>query len=132
VLCSTAPLSEDIALRIEEMGGASVVEIYGSTETGAIATRRTARTQAFSLVNGIELFICDGQAVARGGHLCAQIPLNDLLLDIGRKLYCSGPYGRRGKLPAHETRSALTAELNRAPGVIDGALVADPQAAKRG
>jgi hypothetical protein len=35
-------------LRIEELGGAPVLEIYGSTETGAIATRHTAVPVAFT------------------------------------------------------------------------------------
>jgi len=123
VLCSTAPLPKEIAQRIEELGGASVIEIYGSTETGAIATRRTAQTHVFSSVEGVEIFIGDGQAIARGGHLSAPIALNDLLLDVG-----SGHFTVQGRTAdvvkiggSRNSLSALTAELNRVPGVIDGA-----------
>ena len=123
VLCSTAPLSEEIALRIEELGGASVIEIYGSTETGAIATRRTAQTQVFSPVEGIEICIGSEHAIARGGHLPAPVPLNDLLLDVS-----NGQFTVQGRIAdvvkiggSRNSLSALTAELNRAPGVVDGA-----------
>jgi hypothetical protein len=122
VLCSTAPLPEDIARRIEELGGASLIEIYGSTETGAIATRRTAQSAIFSPVAGIEISTGDGQTIARGGHLSAPVPLNDLLLDVG-----SGQFTVQGRMTdlvkiggSRNSLAALTAELNRAPGVIDG------------
>ncbi|MFY9314714.1 MAG: AMP-binding protein [Burkholderiales bacterium] len=123
VLCSTAPLPEEIARRIEELGGASVIEIYGSTETGAIATRLTAHTQVFSSVEGIEICTGDGRAIARGGHLSAPVALNDLLLDVGR-----GQFTVQGRIAdvvkiggSRNSLAALTAELNRVPGVIDGA-----------
>jgi acyl-coenzyme A synthetase/AMP-(fatty) acid ligase len=122
VLCSTAPLSEEIARRIEELGGAPVIEIYGSTETGAIATRLTAQTQVFSSVEGIEISTGDGHAIARGGHLSAPVVLNDLLVEVG-----GGHFTVQGRIAdvvkiggSRNSLAALTAELNRVPGVSDG------------
>lgn len=122
VLCSTAPLPEQTAHRIEELCGAPVVEIYGSTETGAIATRRTARTNIFSAVEGVDISTTGGHAIARGGHLPSAIRLNDLLLD-----HSGGQFTVQGRTAdivkiggSRNSLSALTAELIRLPGVVDG------------
>jgi acyl-coenzyme A synthetase/AMP-(fatty) acid ligase len=122
VLCSTAPLPAVTARRIEEMSGAPVVEIYGSTETGAIATRRSARTQVFEAIAGIEIAISGERAVARGGHLQEPVELNDVLQSRGGTQFIVR--GRAADLVKvggkRSSLGALTAELNRIPGVIDG------------
>ena len=122
LLCSTAPLPAETAQRIEELSDAPVFEIYGSTETGAIATRRTARTQVFEAVDGIEIAIAGDQAVARGGHLPVPVELNDLLLAKGGAKFAV--LGRAADLVKiggkRSSLAALTAELNRIPGVADG------------
>ena len=41
VVCATAPLSPQLAARAEQRLGAPLVEIYGCTEAGQVATRRT-------------------------------------------------------------------------------------------
>jgi len=122
VLCSTAPLPEDTARRIEELGGAQVVEIYGSTETGAIATRRTARTQVFSAVDGISISVAGDHAIAQGGHLPAPVPLNDMLLaSSGGRFTVQGRTSDVVKIGgSRNSLAALTAELNKVPGVLDG------------
>ncbi len=43
VLCATAPLSPQLAQRAERAFGGPLVEIYGCTEAGQVATRRTAQ-----------------------------------------------------------------------------------------
>ena len=43
VLCATAPLSPQLAARAEERFGAPLLEIYGCTEAGQVATRRHGR-----------------------------------------------------------------------------------------
>ena len=53
VLSATAPLSEKLACEAEAALDAPLVEIYGSTETGQIATRRTSR--GAGVVPGIRL-----------------------------------------------------------------------------
>ncbi len=122
VLCSTAPLPEETARGIEELVGAPVIEIYGSTETGAIATRRTARTQVFSAVEGIDISVAGDQAAAQGGHLRCPVQLNDmLLLDAGGRFTLQGRAADVVKIGgSRNSLSALTAELNRVPGVVDG------------
>jgi acyl-CoA synthetase (AMP-forming)/AMP-acid ligase II/3-hydroxymyristoyl/3-hydroxydecanoyl-(acyl carrier protein) dehydratase len=122
VLCSTAPLPEETAQRVEELGGAPVFEIYGSTETGAIATRRTAQTQVFEALAGIDIAIAGDLAVAQGGHLQSPVDLNDVLLARGGAQFVV--QGRAADLVKiggkRSSLGALTAELNRVPGVLDG------------
>jgi len=42
VISSTMPLTQSLALECENLVAAPVLEIYGSTETGVLAMRRTA------------------------------------------------------------------------------------------
>lgn len=55
VLSATAPLAARVARDMEQRSGATLVEIYGSTETGHIATRRTAHEAAWRLLPGLRL-----------------------------------------------------------------------------
>lgn len=59
ILSSTAPLTRKLACEAQDLFAAEVIEIYGSTETGAIATRYSAREDGWTLLPGIELQ--DGQ-----------------------------------------------------------------------
>nr|WP_268801704.1 AMP-binding protein [Piscirickettsia litoralis] len=52
VLSATAPLSQNLAKHVEALFKAPVYEIYGSTETGAIATRQAAYEQDWQLFSG--------------------------------------------------------------------------------
>jgi acyl-coenzyme A synthetase/AMP-(fatty) acid ligase len=135
ILCSTAPLPEETARRIEELAGAPVFEIYGSTETGAIATRRTALTQVFEAIAGIDISIASDHAVARGGHLRAPVELNDMLLAKGgAKFVVEGRAADLVKIGGKRSSlGALTAELNRVSGVVDGVFwLPDPAPAASG
>ena len=127
VLCATAPLAVELARDIEARTGAPLVEIYGSTETGQIATRRTARTEAFSLLRGVELVpVSEGLAMARGGHLLEPTPMHDLIEPLGggdfrlhgRSADMVNVAGKRSSL-AH-----LNHQLCSIPGVVDGAFFA--------
>ncbi len=127
VLCATAPLAAELARDIEQRTGAPLVEIYGSTETGQIATRRTARTDAFTLLRGVELLPApEGLALARGGHLLEPTPIHDLIEPLGagdfrlhgRSADMVNVAGKRSSL-AH-----LNHQLCSIPGVVDGAFFA--------
>ncbi len=49
--------------------GTSLLEIYGSTETGQIAMRRTAKTSGWRLWPGVRLSVSQEQVIAHGGHV---------------------------------------------------------------
>lgn len=124
LVSATAPLAVSLAAQAERQFGAPVVEIYGSTETGQIATRRTAQTEAWWLLPGIELQINDTSAIASGGHLAAPTPLSDILEAVddvhfrlhGRAADMVNIAGKRSSL-AH-----LNHHLNAIPGLLDGAF----------
>jgi acyl-coenzyme A synthetase/AMP-(fatty) acid ligase len=54
-IVSTMPLGHALALQSEQLLVAPVLEIYGSTETGALAMRRTARETRWSPLDGVSL-----------------------------------------------------------------------------
>jgi acyl-coenzyme A synthetase/AMP-(fatty) acid ligase len=55
IVCSTAPLSTALARESEKRFKTPVVEVYGSTETGALATRRTVREENWHLLDHVKL-----------------------------------------------------------------------------
>ncbi len=124
VLSATAPLSPQLALATEARLQAPLFEIYGSTETGQIASRRTTQTSEWSLLPGVKLDTRDAQVWASGGHLERAIPLADELelLDGERFLL----HGRTADLVniagKRSSLGYLNHQLNAVPGVIDGAF----------
>lgn len=79
VICATAPLSMALAQQTEAIMGCQLTEIYGSTETGQIAVRRTALTEQWAPIDGVEITTKDNCYFASGGHLPSPIPLSDTL-----------------------------------------------------
>lgn len=77
LLSATAPLSSELAVRAECRLGAPVMEIYGATETGQLATRRPTANVAWETFGGITLSRRHGATVAAGGHLEFEQALND-------------------------------------------------------
>jgi len=127
VLSATAPLAEKLALDAEARLNAPLMEIYGSTETGQIATRRTAHTAAWELFPDIALTPRADDAGeqtmwASGGHVEVPVPMGDALELIddthfllhGRKADLINIAGKRTSL------AYLNHQLNAVPGVIDG------------
>jgi acyl-coenzyme A synthetase/AMP-(fatty) acid ligase len=55
VLSATAPLSPDLAKAAEARLRAPLLEIYGATELGMLATRRTSETSTWTLLPGFSL-----------------------------------------------------------------------------
>lgn len=123
-LSATAPLSMTLAHKIEKKLKAPLMEIYGSTETGQIATRHTTQTTVWQLLPGVTLTQRGEQTWAGGGHVEIASHLNDIIeltddqcfLLHGRKQDLINIAGKRSSL-AH-----LNYHLNAIEGVIDGAF----------
>ena len=79
VLSATAPLSPELAKAVEAQLGAPVLEIYGSTETGALATRRPTQPDDWETYSGITLEASGDQTVACAAHFETPQVLNDVL-----------------------------------------------------
>jgi acyl-coenzyme A synthetase/AMP-(fatty) acid ligase len=125
LLSATAPLAPQLALAVESQLKAPLFEIYGSTETGQIATRRTTETAEWTLLPGITLGVApNGQVQASGGHLEQTTPLADELelltseqfLLHGRTADLINIAGKRSSL------GYLNHQLNAVEGVLDGAF----------
>jgi acyl-coenzyme A synthetase/AMP-(fatty) acid ligase len=124
VLSATAPMPPQLALAAEARLQAPLLEIYGSTETGQIASRRTTQTAEWTLFPEVTLSAAQGRVWASGGHVEQAIPMADELelvtaerfLLHGRTADLINIAGKRSSL------GYLNHQLNAVPGVIDGAF----------
>jgi acyl-coenzyme A synthetase/AMP-(fatty) acid ligase len=129
-LCATAPLSPQLAARAEAALAAPLVEIYGCTETGQVATRRTISGAEWQTFDGVHLTGDGDSAVAQGGHVPQATRLADVLEVVnpttfrllGRSNDLINIAGKRSSL------SHLNYHLNGIEGVRDGAFWLPPDA----
>jgi acyl-coenzyme A synthetase/AMP-(fatty) acid ligase len=124
VISATAPLSAQLAQDVEAACHAPLLEIYGSTETGQIASRRSTQTEEWQLFPGIRLIV-EGDCVrACGAHIETLTAMSDLIEPIadqhfllrGRIADLVNIAGKRHSL------ASLNHLLNTIPGVLDGAF----------
>ena len=133
VVCATAPLEASTAGRVEALFGAPLIEIYGSTETGQIGSRRTIASAEWQLWPGVTLEQRDGRTWALGGHVEAPTLLGDFveILPSGRFVL----RGRTGDLVNIAGKRSSIAYLNHQltaiPGVLDAAFFLPEQRADR-
>lgn len=122
VVSATAPLSIRIAQEIEAFCRTPLMEIYGSTETGQIATRRPTQTVEWQLLPGIKLVVENDRVYACGGHVETLTALSDVIEPVadgnfllhGRIADLVNIAGKRHSLVS------LNHLLNTIPGVMDG------------
>ena len=79
VLCATAPLDAGLARLAEARFGSMLLEIYGSTETGQMATRRPARESEWRTLPGVRVEARDARAWASGGHIEQATAIGDVI-----------------------------------------------------
>jgi acyl-coenzyme A synthetase/AMP-(fatty) acid ligase len=122
ILSATAPLSQNLAREVEQRFDTRLHEIYGSTETGQIATRRTADTVEWRLWRDVRLTTEEDRTWATGGHVEQRTPMCDVIeitsqdrfLLHGRLADLVNIAGKRSSL------AYLNHQLNAIPGVLDG------------
>lgn len=124
VVSATAPLAATLAADAEAAWGAPVFEIFGATECGSIASRRTVEGPAWFPYPGTTVRMAlDGATVEAPG--APPVALADLLEEapgggfrlLGRRTDVVKLGGRRASLPG------LNQVLTALPGVEDGAFV---------
>ncbi len=124
VMSATAPLSRDLAREVEKKYRTPLLEIYGSTETGQIAMRRTAEAASWRLWPGVRLSSVNDQVFAQGGHVEQLTPLCDVIEITGDDEFRL--HGRTADLVnvagKRSSFGYLNAQLNAIPGVMDGAF----------
>ena len=124
IVSATAPLTPDLAREVEASFKARLLEIYGSTETGQIAIRRTAESHSWHLWPDVHLSVSGEQVFAHGGHveqltaMCDVIEIinNEEFLLHGRTADLVNVAGKRSSF------AYLNSQLNAIPGVVDGAF----------
>ena len=122
VVSATAPLSVQLAQDVEARCNAPLIEIYGSTETGQIASRRPTQSAEWQLFPGIK-WVVEGDCVrACGGHIETSVAMSDMIeptadghfLLHGRIADLVNIAGKRHSL------TSLNHLLNSIPDVVDG------------
>lgn len=126
VISATAPLAAEMAAEAEAAWSAPVREIYGATEAGSIASRRTLDGEAWEPYDGMRFDIdADGARVTVPG-LPAPVPLSDRLEWVGEgRFRLEGRLADMVKLAGKRASLAgLTRILTAIEGVEDGVFVA--------
>jgi acyl-coenzyme A synthetase/AMP-(fatty) acid ligase len=129
VLSATAPLSRRLAVAAEETFAAPVMEIYGFTEAGSIASRRTVDDDLWCLYDGIAI----KEGFVHAAHLGEPVPMPDLVeLHAGNRFALLGRHQDMVNIAGKRTSLAyLNAVLNDVEGVVDAAFVIDAATGKR-
>jgi acyl-coenzyme A synthetase/AMP-(fatty) acid ligase len=130
VLSAAAPLAPELAARAEQRFATRVHEIYGFTEAGQVATRRTTASLVWRTINGIRVVSAgDGWAV-EGAMIDGRMPVSDLIHRLSETEFVLE--GRATDIVNVAGKRASLANLNRAlnaiPGVDDGAFHAPERA----
>lgn len=128
VISATAPLGKELADSIEDIFSCPVLEIFGSTETGAIASKRTSVEIYWHLFDQVEVKTrIDGAVEVKSLKQMPWVEVADQInmIDdhrfelIGRHSDMVKIAGKRASL------SDLSIKLTSLDGVIDGVVI-DP------
>jgi acyl-coenzyme A synthetase/AMP-(fatty) acid ligase len=125
LLCATAPLSPQLAAQAEARFAAPLHEIYGCTEAGQVATRRTVETNEWQALPGVSLRSDRSGTWASGGHVEAEVLLADVIELRGRTRFLL--HGRTADLVniagKRTSLAHLNYHLNSIEGVHDGVFL---------
>lgn len=125
ILSATAPLTPELAAAAEARSGARLIEIYGCTEAGQIATRRTALEQEWHCFEGAALYQDALGTWVSGPAVAGPNLLHDAITLTGPARFTLGARnadlidvaGKRSSL------AFLNHQLLTIPGVQDGVFV---------
>jgi acyl-coenzyme A synthetase/AMP-(fatty) acid ligase len=126
LLCATAPLSPQLAAAAEARFRAPLHEIYGCTESGGIASRRTVAGAEWRAIRDVTLR-SDGRGTwVKGGPVETEVLLADIIELRGHGEFLL--HGRSGDLVniagKRTSLAHLNYHLNSIEGVRDGVFVA--------
>ena len=123
IVSATAPLSEALAREAESRTHATLLEIYGCTETGQLATRRPAVSPQWQALADVHLRDEGRRVWARGGHIDEPTALMDLI-DIEEDGRHFQPLGRTADVVniagKRNSLGYLNHQLTAIAGVVDG------------
>jgi len=122
VLSATAPLPSALLKQVEKYCQAPLLEIYGSTDTGQIASRHPSVAPDWELFTDVHLAPENDRTWASGGHVGSPVMLHDIVemtgpdrfILLGRSADLVNVAGKRSSI------AFLTHQLTSIPGVLDG------------
>lgn len=129
MLCATAPLPPQLAAAAEARFGAPLYEIYGCTEAGQVATRRTVETAEWRALPDLQLRQDKDGTRVNGGHVENAVLLQDEIELRGQNQFLL--HGRTADLiniaGKRTSLANLNYHLNSIAGVDDGVFVMPAQ-----
>lgn len=122
LLSATAPLPVALAQQAETMFETSVYEVYGFTEAGSLATRRTVAGDAWHVLDGITLRQPSDRCDLQAPYLPEPVPFPDLVsLQGPHRFVLHGRGADLVNIGGHRVSLGdLNHKLNAIEGVEDG------------
>ena len=125
LVSATAPLPVSLAQMAEQRTGAKLYEIYGCTEAGQVATRRTTLSPEWQAYDGLRLWTEGEYALVSGGHVEQPTKLMDIIevLGDGTRFLLHGRTADLVNIAGKRNSIGyLNHQLCAIPGVLDGAF----------
>jgi len=125
IISATAPLGMEMAHKLEASFSCSVDEIFGSTETGAIASRRTSKETIWRLFEQLEIQQNDQIGMVKGTPFDGWVSLSDKISIVDKHHFeLLGRHSDMVKIAGKRASLAdLTLKLNAIKGVEDGVML---------
>jgi len=124
IFTATAPLTAADAVSMEAHFQAPILDVFGCSESGIFATRRTASEVLWTLTRPFELEAREAGAFIRAPHLPAPVLLPDIVEQVGERQFRW--LGRQQDMVNVAGKRGSLADLNRRlltiPGVEDGVI----------
>lgn len=125
VLCATSPLTKTLAESVEQVFAANLHEVYGCSEVGSMALRKTSSEEDWQKFSGIHFEISQKKVLAYTEYLPNKITLNDrIAMDhngrfrlLGRSSDMVNIAGKRGSL------AEINTVLLQFEGLLDGIVI---------
>jgi len=126
IISATAPLDQILAGQVETAFNCPVLEIYGCTETGSLATRRTLTDKHWLLYEGLAIRKRATGSVASGPNFPGEVPLHDIIEPVSDRQF--NLHGRHADMINIAGKRASLEDLNirlrSIEGVLDAAFIA--------
>jgi acyl-coenzyme A synthetase/AMP-(fatty) acid ligase len=87
IVCATASLSPELAARAEKRYGVPLHEVYGFTEAGMVATRRSVQGPEWRCLRDVRVRARHDAAWVAGGHVENEVPFSDLIEPRGEDAF---------------------------------------------
>jgi acyl-coenzyme A synthetase/AMP-(fatty) acid ligase len=122
IVCATAPLSAQMAAQAEARYRAPLHEVFGFTEAGMVATRRTVAGPSWQCLRDVRLRAVGKTVKVAGGHVEKEVPFSDVIEVSGEQEFVL--HGRDADLVniagKRTSIGYLNHQLNSIEGVRDG------------